>query len=296
MNPTLAFEQDSPVTCAKQPEAAGGINDLPFCPVFVVGAPRSGTHFIHSLACTSERANPFTPEYHYFYLLLEAYVRSLSSFSASASAGFGSKEEFTTHHFKVMKDALLVMWAHLGKPDSLVMKHCSLTPFLPILGRKFPTMKFLAIQRDARDSVASEIRAVRRHLADPTALPAEVVDKAVARYNFYYGSLVAAATDIAGRLHCVRYEELVRGRGIDDIGRFLGFSDIDPRKLWKRATFDIGDFSDFLLHSELWGTPMSAKHVGRYQETLPEDVSHRIRERTKRVSLAFEALCPTYAS
>ncbi len=271
-------------------------DDLPFHPVFVVGAPRCGTHFIHSLACTSERANPFVPEYHYFYLMLEAYVRSLSSFNAADSAGFASKEEFTAHHFVFMRNALLAMWEHLGKPESLVMKHCSLTPFLSIVGPRFPNMKFLAIQRDARDSVASEIRAVRKHLGDPSALPTEVINKAIARYNFYYGSLVRVASSLAGRLQCVRYEELVQGKGIEEIGRFLNFHDIDPRKLWKRATFDIGDFSDFLLHSDLWGSPMSTKHVGRYKDTLPDYMSDHIRTQTKRVTLAFEALCGTYAS
>ena len=265
--------------------------ELPFQPVFVVGAPRSGTHFIHALACTSEQANLFTPEYHYFYYLLEAYLGSLSAFNAAESAGFASLEEFSSHHFSYMRSVLLLMWERLGKPKSLIMKHCSLTPFLPVLARRFTSMKFLAIQRDARDSVASEIRAVRKKLGDPFALPQNAIEQAVKRYNLYYGSLVVAATELRGRLHCVRYEDLVLGKGIGEISRFLGFEDIDPQKLWKRATFDIGDFGDFLLHSDLWGAPMTSKHVGRYKDTLPSETAEQIRAETKRVSLAFEALC-----
>jgi hypothetical protein len=266
-------------------------DELPFQPIFVVGAPRSGTHFIHALACTSEQANLFTPEYHYFYYLLEAYLGSLNAFNAAESAGFASLEEFSAHHFAYMRSVLLLMWERLGKPKSLVMKHCSLTPFLPVLARRFPSMKFLAIQRDARDSVASEVRAVRKKLGDPLALPQNAIEQAVKRYNLYYGSLISAATELQGRLHCVRYEDLVLEKGIREISQFLGFDDIDPKKLWQRATFDIGDFGDFLLHSDLWGAPMTSKHVGRYRDTLPSETAEQIRAETKRVSLAFEALC-----
>jgi hypothetical protein len=276
---------------AREGVVASGVFALPFQPVFVVGAPRCGTHFIHALACTSGQANPFTPEYHYFYYLLEAYLGSLNAFNAPESAGFSSMEEFSTHHFTIMRDALVIMWKRLGSPASLVMKHCSLTPFLPVLARKFPSMKFLAIQRDARDSVASELRAVQKKLGDPQALPSDAIDAAVKRYNLYYGSLIATASELGEQLHCVRYEDLVRGEGIDDLAQFLSFEDIDPKKLWKRATFDISDFGDFLLHSDLWGSPMSGKHVGRFAETLPEDIAQGIRAATRRVTLGFEALC-----
>lgn len=270
------------------------VAELPFRPIVIAGAPRCGTHFLHSLICTSEQASLFAPEYHYFYFMLEAYLRSLKAFNSANSAGFRDKEEFGRHHFTLMRTTLLAMWEHLGRPGSLVMKHCSLTPFLPVLARRFENMRFVVIQRDARDSVASEVRAARKRLDDPSALPMNVIENSIARYNMYYGAIVAAGAGLAGRLHCVSYEDLVRGHGIEAIGHFLHFSDIDPRKLWKRATFNIGDYSDFFLYSELWGAPISAEHIGRFQETLPEEISDQIAARTRRVSLGFEALCSVH--
>jgi hypothetical protein len=273
---------------------AGPTKALPFMPIIVAGAPRSGTHFIHALICTSKRANPFAPEYHYFYFLLEAYLRSLKVFNAANCAGFPDSEAFARHHFGMMRSTLVTAWEHLGRTEHLVMKHCSLTPVLPVLARQFETMKFVVILRDPRDAIASEVRAARKGHGDPNLLPMDLIEHAITRFNLYYGTVIRAARDLGDRLHCVRYENLAHGLGMDTLSTFLDFPDIEPAQLWKRATFDIGGFESFKMHSNLWGKPLSAANIGRYKETLPESVTDRIFDETRRVMLRFEALHETF--
>lgn len=276
-------------------EHGGAVVDsmsLPFVPVIVTGAPRSGTHFIHSLICTSSRTNPFVPESHYLYFLLEAYLRSLKVVNSADSAGFGDPESFASHHFAMIRSTLMTTWKHLGKPELLVLKHCSFTPVLPVLARRFGTMRFVVIRRDARDAIASELRAAERATKVPLGNTERttVVERSIDRYNLYYGALAAAAAELAERLYCVQYEELVNGTGIDGLASFLDIPDLAPDQLWKRARFDISDYRGFPLYSELWGAPMSPKNVGRYLETLSPCEAGVIADRTRLATQAYDAV------
>jgi len=266
------------------------IEPLAFRPIIVAGAPRTGTHFLHALICTSEAANPFAPEYHYLYFLLEAYLKSLKVFDAAKSAGFESAEAFANYHFGLMSAAMTQAWSHLGCPANLVMKHCHFTPVIQVMARHFETMKFVVIVRDARDSIASEVRAARKSNSNPTLLPMEMIESLIARYNLFYSTLISSAALLKQRLLTLSYENLARGDGIAQLKEFLTFEDIDPARLWHRATFDIGSYESFKVHSNLWGKPVSDKNVGRYRETLPDEVSSMIFERTRRVMLRCESL------
>jgi hypothetical protein len=153
-------------------------------------------------------------------------------------------------------------------------------------------MRFVVIFRDPLDAAASFIRAARARNAQPDLMPLLALDKAVSVFNAYYSAVVKAArTDLRSRLLCVRYEELAQGRGIDRLKAFLGFTDIDPTKLWQRSTFDIGqDYKKFHLYSDLWGKPLSADNIGRHTEVLSSDVAAAIREKTFDVAQAFDRI------
>ncbi len=265
---------------------------LPYRPVIVSGAPRTGTHFLHALICTSEAANPFTQEYHYLYFLLDAYLRSLKVFDAARAAGFDSPEAFTRHHFDLMTLSMNQVWCSLGKPANLVMKHCHFTPVLQVMARQFATMKFVVIVRDARDSIASEVRAARKSRNDADLLPLDLIEDSIDRYNLYYMSVVRSAAVLGDRLLSLRYEDLAAGGGIQALRDFLGFDDIAADRLWARSTFDIGGYKHFNMHSNLWGQPVSSRQIGTYRETLPADISARIFERTRKTMLLCEALYP----
>lgn len=262
---------------------------LPFQPVIVTGVPRSGTHLLHSMICTSQRTNPFVPEYHYFYFMLEAYLRTLKIFNPAQAAGFASKDALVRHHFALMRLSLIEAWDQLGRPEMLVMKHCSITPVIPVLARRFPTMKFVVIQRDARDSIASEVRAARK--GDPEIENVEqTIEEGIERYRLYYGSVLRAMTSLRDRIKLVQYERLAQGEGIRELGAFLGIDDIAPDMLWQRANFAIGKFDHFKVFSDLWGQPLSSANIGRYRETLDEETTGKIHDRTETVMMRFAAV------
>jgi hypothetical protein len=259
---------------------------LPFLPVLVAGAPRSGTHFLHALICTSASTNPFVPEYHYLYQLVSAYVQALHMFSVGSDSAFPSTEAFADHHFRHVRETLRLGWQTVGSPAAFSTKHCSLTPHIALLAEHVPDMRFVVIVRDPRDAMASFVRAVRKQSSQPDLVPLPLIEKGIDIFNAYYGHVIAvAAGEAASRLLCVRYEDIVAGKGTDRLRRFLGFPDIDPGRLWQRATFDIGaDYKDFHMYSELWGKPLSADNVGRFAEVLPHDVAERVSERTAMIA------------
>ena len=265
---------------------------LPFVPVLVAGAPRSGTHFLHALICTSASTNPFIPEYHYLYHLVSAYVQALHMFGVGSDSAFPSAAAFAEHHFRHVRETLRQGWRTVGSPSAFTFKHCSLTPHIELLAEHVPDMRFVVIVRDPRDAMASFVRAVRKQSGQADLLPMPLIEKGIDIFNAYYGHVIAvAAGDAAGRLLCVRYEDLVAGKGIERLRRFLGFPDIDPDRLWQRASFDIGaDYKDFHMFSELWGKPLSSDNVGRYAEVLPHDIAEMVKERTGTIDLLFGTL------
>ncbi len=262
---------------------------LPFVPVLVTGAPRCGTHFIHSLICTSAKTNPFIPEFHYLHHLVECYLQSVRMFPMGSNSTFPTVQGFADHHFGLIRQSLTQCWRNAGEPAFFTFKHCSLTPHVALLGEHLPDMRFVIIIRDPLDAAASFVRAARAHNAQPDLMPILAIEKAITVFNAYYGAVIqAAATELGSRLLCVRYEDLANGRGIDRLKHFLGFMDMDPAKLWQRATFDIGqEYKQWHLYSDLWGKPVSADHIGQHVEVLPSGIAEVIREKTYDIAQAF---------
>ena len=266
---------------------------LPFAPVLVAGAPRSGTHFLHALICTSTKTNPFIPESHYLHRLVSAYTEASPRLTIISDSTFSTAESFEAHHFRYVRDTIKKSWQNVGEPPFFTFKHCALTPLIRLLGAHIPNMRFVVIVRDPRDAIASIVRAVRRRTGQSDLLPMELIEKGIDLFNAYYGSIILAAgdTDFAPRLLCIRYEDLALARDLHRLREFLGFDDIDPARLWQRANFDIAlSYKNFDLYSDLWGKPLSAVNIGRYSEVLAPEISEIIRERTQDVAEIFYTL------
>lgn len=258
-------------------------------PVFVGGLPRSGTTVLHALLCTSEATNVFTPEFHYLALVGHAFTQAKAMFTRSQKAFFSSEEEFVNIHFEYMRHVVDAAWVALGRPRKLILKHPKLTPLFGQMAKHFPTARFVVVIRDARDVVASLIRAEARH-QNAKRIGKELVDMQIAQFNGYYGAVIAAATGpLRGRVLGVELERLA-GSTLADLREFLSLPDIDTEKLWQRSMFEISRLRHDPFYSAHWGQPLTDKISGTWTQTLDAETAERIFLETLGVRTTFLAL------
>ncbi len=261
---------------------------LPFTPVLIAGAPRSGTHLLHSLVCTSARVNQFVPEAHYLYCLVEAYLQTLRTAPEIGVAPFADLDDCARHHFSMVRATLVAIWERLDRPAILAVKQCSLTPYLGLLARHLPEMRHIVILRDPRDTIASQLRETEKRLGHR---PGGFIDAAILRMREHYGAVIRESSGPLGqRLLGVSYEALVAAREFGRLADFLGVDDLDPGQLWQRTTFDITEYDRFPIASDLWGAPMTDAGIGRWKNTLTEAEANRIWQSTYGMCLSFSAL------
>lgn len=261
---------------------------LPFTPVLIAGSPRSGTHLLHSLVCTSGRVNRFIPEFYHLYYLIEAYLQTLRLAPDIGVAPFADLDDCARHHFDLVRATLTAAWERLDRPEILAVKQCSLTPYLGLMARHLPQMRFIVILRDPRDTIASQLRETEKRLGHR---PAGFVDAAIYRMRELYGAVIRDSSGPLGqRLLGVSYEALVAAKEFGRLAEFLGVDDLDPGQLWQRASFDITEYERFSVASDLWGAPLSEAGIGRWRRTLTEAEAGRIWQSTLGMTLSFSAL------
>ena len=252
-------------------------------PVFIGGAPRTGTTLLSALVSTSEKCNPFSPEYH----CLGTIGQALPQLSLpSQNAFFRSKDTVLEACFQLVRRLLDEAWLCAGRPDYLVIKQCKLTPVFGMLARFLPNAKFLIIMRDARQAIESMLRAIEKHRNG--TVPAYELTRLITQFNIYYKAVIREAPyDLKGRLLFVDFAQLAQGDTFS-IGKFLKIYDIDLHRLWRRSTFDILDYSRDPMFSDLWGKPMSPE-AGTRELSLDEATCDRIARETLDVSQCFKA-------
>ncbi len=261
---------------------------LPFTPVLIAGAPRSGTHLLHSLVCTSGRVNRFFPEFYHLYYQVEAYLKMLRLPPEVGLAPFTDGEDCARHHFDLIRSGLTAAWQRLERPEILAVKQCGLTPYVGLLARHLPSLRCIVILRDPRDTIASQVREAEKRLG---RRPEDFLDGAIYGLRETYGAVIRESEGPLGnRLLCVSYEALVTGKEFDRLAAFLGVDDLDPGQLWQRTSFDITTYDHLSVASDLWGAPMTDAGIGRWKNTLTEAEADRIWQSTYGMCLSFSAL------
>lgn len=260
--------------------------ELAFDPVFVCGAPRSGTTLLLSLVCTSPSANPFSAECDYFTSFVHPYIVGRNRFDLHTNCYFASQEDFERYHGDIMRRVLSDMWSFLGQPKKLILKDPGMTRYANIILRLLPESKIVVSVRDPKDVVASRVSIEMRRLGvdDPAAIPVDFVDAICREYVAVHEYVVSLSMPDLERIHIVRYEQLVGGEGGAALERFIGVDDLDPELLWQRSVA----MGERKIHSEwvspLYGRKMTSESVGRYRNVLDEG----------KVSRVEESCAPTY--
>lgn len=261
-----------------------------YTPVFIGGAARSGTTLLNALVSTSQSCNPFAPEFHYLATLGQSLASNLMIFDRSQRFFVRSREALIENHFRLMNAVVHEAWAALGQPEFLVIKHCKLTPMFALLAKHMPSARFLVSIRDARDVVASMLRASSKQRGRTQPISDDEIRLIITQFNTYYGAILSAAKgSLKGRLLIVQHEKLASG-DYRTLESFLGLTDIDPQRLWKRSVFDIRRLEQDPMFSQHWGRPITNESVATYLDTLDDTTAERIFAETVGTSVAIASL------
>jgi len=267
------------------------VNNGPQKVLWVTGAPRSGTHLITSLICTSSRTNPFMPEFHTLNNSMAAWHRSRAAWTSQKHL-FLNREELDSVYRSHILDLVGCAWRSGNRPSTLVLKHCSITPIIPFLLETFPEWTFAVCIRDARDVIASEVRGWTK--LNGSFPPIEVIDQLIEQYNWYYLPLMEPVPVIGPRVQGLIYEDIARGE-MDSIERVTG-EPANADALWESEKFSIGvEYEGTAAFSRFWGEALTASRIGSYLETLDEDIAERIATKTGEVAARFKLLIQNYA-
>jgi hypothetical protein len=247
-----------------------------FDPVFVCGAPRTGTTLLLSLICTSASANPFSAECDYFNRAGPPIHRRAQPFRTcipiATSPVLG---DFERYHADLMRRVLTDLWRFLDEPAKLVLKDPGMTRYANIILKLLPEARMVVTLRDPKDVIASRVSIEMRRLGvvDPGAVSTEFVDSICREYNAVHEYILPLPDEDLRRIHFIRYEQLVQGQGLSDLAGFVGVGDFDTRLLWQRSV----KMGERKVHSEwvspLYGQGMTSSSVGRYRQVLNEAVA-----------------------
>ncbi len=260
------------------------IDSRPQTITWVTGAPRSGTHLITALASTGEQVNPFVPEFHAMNSAILSWL--------STERAFGTQKYFF-HSADTMKNIYLdhirslvdSAWKSLGSPRHLLLKHCTVTPFIPKLLSALPEWRYVVVIRDPRDVISSEVRGWKRENASE-AIPDGLIDQLAKQYLQYYRPLIEVGCLSDSRVCGVSYEDIVNGHH-EDLEEFLGYK-IFPDNVWKSELFEIGkEYKNTRAHSESWGKSVISTRIGSHIEHLSSDQSSSIIAKTGLISSFF---------
>jgi hypothetical protein len=248
-------------------------------PVFIVGAPRSGTTLLQLLLC-SQPGFVSAPETHFFSHVLQPLAKRPGRMLAPADmstvwerlagkSGVEVSDEFKREIEQEVRDTGLTIGDFL---DLLMRDLCDLpqrtlsrwvekTPrhafyLRDILGM-FPAGRVVALVRDPRDMASSD------HTSKQFASPREKRTYMISRAEMWNLTLKAIeATLPDDRVEIVRYEDLAADprRVLGDITRFLG-AELQPELL---DTFSSG-YEQVTVEKDRWhkGLCSSGKIVDR---------------------------------
>ncbi|MDR6383860.1 sulfotransferase family protein [Paraburkholderia caribensis] len=253
------FRRKTLSTAVNQPSEAA------FTPIFVGGAPRSGTTILHALICSSEKTNNYIAECSYFTAFLQPLATGLNVFDAHTRHYFDSREELILRHGEILDRELQRTWRRLGCPEVLALKDPMLTQFFSIAAQALPRARFVLSARDPRATVSSRIEVAKKQ-AGGNSIPETKIIEFCHEYVRLYRSVLDNRNQFGDRLCIVNYRDLVDGSANRALEAF-GCGRIVLDRVWTRED-NPGAFTVDEWATELHGTRPSQKSIDRFKGHL----------------------------
>jgi Sulfotransferase family len=253
-----------------------------FTPIFVGGAPRSGTTLLHALICSSNKANGYIAECSYFGGFMHPFLRGLETFNIHTKFYFSSREEFFGYHASILTRMLSDFWLRTGRPEILALKDPLLTPHFHNLAKLLNQARFVVITRNPYDTISSRLEVMRRLNRGKEPKRREIHD-ICREYVDWYSSILDNRDFFGNRLCLVNYEKLVRGDEISKLEEF-GITGITPDQVWSNAITNISDNYGNDWFSPHYGQLLTNISVGRHRQILSLRTKTMIKEICRDVS------------
>lgn len=135
------------------------MHSLPFTPVFIIGAPRSGTNILRDVLCefpsfgtwNCDEINPVWRHGH----VNHPHDRFDADMATPATIAF-------------LRRTFVKAWKRFGRPRLLVEKTCANSLRIPFIAKAFPEARFIFLVRDGVDVVASAQKRWRGEMEMPS--------------------------------------------------------------------------------------------------------------------------------
>jgi len=239
-----------------------------FTPLFVAGAPRSGTTILHAIVCASRRTNGYINECSYFTGLLHPLLVGLDTFDVHTKHYFPSREAFVVHHADVLRNELHRIWQYTGCREILALKDPMLTPLIPHVAKALPETKFIVSVRDPRATISSRIEVLKRETQGKPVTDAQL-QTFCAEYVHMYGTIANSLSDLEGRILLVDYRDVVNGQVFEKLAAF-DLGNIDAEAIWTETIADPTPSASDPWATALHGKKPSVASVYRYREVLDD--------------------------
>jgi Sulfotransferase family len=242
------------------------LHESRFTPLFVAGAPRSGTTILHAIVCASEKTNGYITECSYFTAFMHPLLIGLNTFDVHTKHYFASRDALIQNHSDVLNNELSKIWVKTGRPEVLALKDPMLTPLIPHLAEPLPQAKFVVSVRDPRATISSRIEVAKRETQEN-----EIADDQVRRfcdeYVHMYGTVANHLPTLGDRILIVDYRDVVHGAAFDKLTAF-GVGRIDTNRIWSNTIANPTRSSSDVWATALHGKMPSVASIDRYREHL----------------------------
>lgn len=237
-----------------------------FTPLFVAGAPRSGTTILHAIVCAAEKTNGYITECSYFTAFLHPLLIGLNTFDVHTKHYFATREALIQNHGDVLNNELSKIWVRTGRPEVLALKDPILTPLIPYLAEPLPHAKFVVSVRDPRATISSRIEVAKRETQDNTVTD-DQIRVFCDEYVHMYGTIANHLPTLGDRILIVDYRDVVHGTALDKLSSF-GVGKIDTSRIWSNTISDPTQPSSDVWATNLHGKMPSVASIDRYREHL----------------------------
>lgn len=229
--------------------------------IFVAGPPRSGTTLLAGMLNDSVETYPVFPECTYLSRIISLYHEILTYPDQTRYEAFIKDKHGLLNIFRPsVKEMIKNVVAGLPERNILVLKDPELSPLIEVLEDivSFP-LKVVACVRDPRDVMSSWVEVLRKknEKFDFSHETARI-------YTYYYGLMNAEKQCDSSFMKTVRYEDIVRSIGFDELSSFSGFCVSTSNE--QERVFEYNKVDPF--YSNNYGKKTVSTSIGRYKKDL----------------------------